>query len=84
VRTLAPNAWGIHDLLGNVWEWCEDGYEPYPSAKAVDPLPTSSLRRVTRGGSFRYAADELRAAARDAASPGQRRETLGLRLAAGP
>ena len=58
-----PNAWGLHDMHGNMYEWCLDAYAPYPSTGSpqVDPLRTSDepdCRRVARGGSFRSGTSE--------------------------
>ncbi|MDP2313771.1 MAG: SUMF1/EgtB/PvdO family nonheme iron enzyme [Pseudomonadota bacterium] len=52
VRSLAPNAWGLYDMLGNAQEWVWDRYGPYPSA-ALDPTgPATGKTRVNRGGSW--------------------------------
>jgi formylglycine-generating enzyme required for sulfatase activity len=82
VAQKIPNAWGLHDMHGNAWEWCNDWYEEYPSVHVTDPKgPSSGLRRVYRGGGWNLAARRCRSAFRDSYSPNIRYKLLGFRLA---
>ena len=75
------NAWGLHDMLGNVEEWVEDWKGPYPGGEVTDPQgPTSGSDRVYRGGCWISGARFCRASTRFSDSPGNRRGYLGFRL----
>lgn len=83
VKQHQPNAWGLHDTLGGVWEWCQDAYAPYEPEPVVDPLVVGSPQapHVHRGASWGNTAGEVRAARRQTARSGVRDDLLGLRLA---
>lgn len=83
VRGKKENPWGFHDMLGNVWEWTWDVWQPgLSTAPDVDPLgPDQSENRVFRGGSWSSHARDVRAAYHDHSPPSRRDFTLGFRLA---
>lgn len=82
-----PNDFGLFDMLGNAAEWCQDRYLPYApgdngsSTPTADAHITEDAGRVIRGGAFRDRADRVRCALREKDQPGQRRETVGFRVA---
>ncbi len=78
---LRPNAWGIHDMHGNVEEWCADFQVLYPFSAQVDPRgPSRGPDRVLRGGSWRDGVAALRSANRFAARPDTASDTIGFRV----
>ncbi|MEQ1871464.1 MAG: formylglycine-generating enzyme family protein [Vicinamibacterales bacterium] len=85
VGSFAPNAWGLHDMHGNVWEWTEDDYCPYTVGSAVDPNPRCGAPlKVIRGGSWYFAADSARCALRYTHRPGDMGFSLGFRVVREP
>jgi formylglycine-generating enzyme required for sulfatase activity len=77
-----PNAWGLYDMHGNVWEWCSDWYGDYPRGAVTDPMGASTgSYRVHRGGSWCNVAAGCRSACRSRNVPSYRYSLLGFRLA---
>lgn len=84
VGQLQPNAWGLYDMHGNIWEWVSDWHENYSTGPQTDPVgPSSGVDRVLRGCSWGTNRPEyVRSAARSWFTPGYRSDTFGFRLVA--
>ena len=82
VGNKKANAWGLYDMHGNVWEWCQDCYGDYPAGPVTDPKGSPSCEfRVSRGGSWFDNASDIRSAHRGWGWPSNRVNNLGFRLA---
>ena len=81
VGRKAPNAWGLYDMLGNVWKWVDDWQGDYTGGSVTDPQgPGSGSKRVYRGGGWGGSARGCRAPIRFSVSPGLHGTILGFRL----
>ncbi|MFP6854595.1 MAG: formylglycine-generating enzyme family protein [Opitutales bacterium] len=84
VGELRPNRWGLHDMHGNVLEWCRDRYGEYPKGKTIDPEGSLiGAKRVARGGSVTNPRMECRSAKRFKGEP-EEKDMVGLRVALVP
>jgi formylglycine-generating enzyme required for sulfatase activity len=80
VGSFPANAWGLHDMHGNVWQWCQDLFAEYPKEAMTDPLGKTGENRVIRGGSWIDNPLECRSAYRGGCRPVLRHSLIGLRL----
>jgi len=76
-----PNAWGLYDIYGNVWEWCRDRHGAYPARTVTDPTGTSlGMNRIFRGGSWMVPPGRIRATNRERRLEDYYAHNIGLRL----
>ncbi len=85
VGQKAPNAWGLYDMHGNVWEWCADSYGKYTKGSEINPSgPLSVSDRVLRGGGWSCIAEGCRSADRGWINPSGRGGIIGFRIVRRP
>ena len=84
VGTKAPNAWGLYDMQGNVWQWVQDAYTGYKKNAVSDPVNNKGDNRVLRGGSWDLKDVEIRVSNRFAIPPNFKNNSAGFRLVREP
>ena len=80
-----PNALGLYDTLGNVWEWCQDWYEPYSLGSVTNPTgPATGSAHLLRGGYWHNLSNDCRASQRDSTFPSYAGGDVGFRAVRAP
>ena len=82
--SYAPNAWGLYDMHGNVFEWCLDSFSGYAPGAATDPFVTGGARRVLRGGAYAADSSMCRSAFRWDRDPFYVDSVVGFRVVLAP
>jgi formylglycine-generating enzyme len=82
VKQKTPNAWGLYDMHGNVWEWCNDFFADYTAGSAANPTgPQTGQYRILRSGSWGYFVNFLKSAYRTFDTPADKNIDIGFRVA---
>ena len=85
VNSYSPNAYGLYNMHGNVWEWCSNWYGAYPTTAQTNPTgPLTGIIRIFRGGSWVTSAQASRSAFRNTVNPNYTNDDIGFRVVFAP